>query len=249
MRSQNFADYEHIVIDAGSSDGSREWLSSNSDEQTHLVFESDAGPSDGLNKGLLRSKGDVFLYINADDELAPEALARIDKLHSDHAGVDVVIGNGWTIDSLGNPVRHIRSDRFTPFRYASSVGTVLQQATSYKRGLIDNGIRFNLDNRVNWDTEFLFDAVSAGFKSLNVTDCLGYFRLQSNSITVSGRYDELLFTKRRQLISQHAGTAQARIGLLVSPLARIGKRLRTAWWNRTQTPVFPGLSRASEDSE
>lgn len=247
IRSQDFDDYEHIVVDPGSSDGSREWLVDNSNSKMSLVFESDSGPADGLNNGVSHSKGEIFIYLNADDELPPGALRRIDDIHKRHAASDVIIGNGWTIDHLGNPVKHVISDRFSPFRYALSVGTVLQQATSFKRSALEGGLSFNAENRVNWDTEFLFDAAAANLSFINVQDCLGLFRLQDNSITVSGRYASQLASKRRELTTIHAGITAYRIGHALSPIARCYKRVTSIWTRITSKPSFPGLSRLQKD--
>ncbi|MBX7444918.1 MULTISPECIES: glycosyltransferase [unclassified Arthrobacter] len=246
IRSQGFQDYEHIIVDPGSTDGSREIARSRADPKIKLIFEADSGPADGLNKGLAAATGDIFIYLNADDELPPRALQRLSDLHEEHSGSAILIGNGWTIDDEGRPIAYVMSDKFTPYRYALSVGTVLQQATSFKRQAL-TGLRFNEENRVNWDTEFLFDALGARLTISNVRDCLGYFRLQDDSITVSGRYAAQLTAKRQSLIKLNAGLPAYLSGRLLAPLARIAKKSRTTAYNAVSRPVFPGLSRVQKE--
>ncbi|MDR6413290.1 glycosyltransferase [Pseudarthrobacter sulfonivorans] len=247
IESQDYDDYEHIIVDPGSSDGSREWLAANLNSKRRLVFEADSGPADGLNNGLAHCRGEIFIYLNADDELPPGALQRIDELHRQNAVFDVIIGNGWTIDHLGNPVKHVISDGFSPFRYALSVGTVLQQATSFKRAALGTDLVFNVRNRVNWDTEFLFDAAASNLSFTNVPDCLGFFRLQENSITVSGRFASQLKAKRQELTKHHSGRATYWVGQILSPITRCYKRARSIRAGMTSKPSFPGLSRLQKD--
>jgi cellulose synthase/poly-beta-1,6-N-acetylglucosamine synthase-like glycosyltransferase len=60
VSSQSFSSYEHIIIDAGSTDGSRETIIQYEKENPHLSFwssESDKGIYDGMNKGIDHAKG------------------------------------------------------------------------------------------------------------------------------------------------------------------------------------------------
>ena len=74
--SQGYLDLEYIVVDPGSTDGSRDLIKSYGDRIAHCIFEPDRGAADGLNKGFERATGDVFGFLNADDLLFPGALRR-----------------------------------------------------------------------------------------------------------------------------------------------------------------------------
>jgi glycosyltransferase involved in cell wall biosynthesis len=65
-----------IVVDDGSSDGSRELLRGYEDRATILLKEN-GGQASALNAGMELSEGDIVIFLDADDVLHPEAAARI----------------------------------------------------------------------------------------------------------------------------------------------------------------------------
>jgi hypothetical protein len=76
--SQSHGDLELWVIDNASTDGTQDILAAySSDPRFHWISEPDRGQSDAINKGLARCTGDVWNWINADDFLAPGALATV----------------------------------------------------------------------------------------------------------------------------------------------------------------------------
>lgn len=229
------------MVDPGSTDGSREWLESLDDKRVRLVFKKDSGPAEGLNNGLNACQSEIFIYLNADDELAPSALQATYDIHTRNPTADVVIGNGWTFDEHGRPIKFIRSDRFSPHRYAFSVSSVLQQATSFKWRLFDSGLRFDESNRYTWDTKLLYEASRLRARFLYVNDTLGYFRLHSESITASGRYEENLKISRDLLISSSVGPSWQTLGAIGSLPARSIKYLINSVWKLWNRPKFPGL--------
>lgn len=74
VRMQDYPHLEYIVIDGGSADGSKEILERNSDFISYWESTPDKGQSNALNKGFSRASGDIFCWINSDDQLAPNAL-------------------------------------------------------------------------------------------------------------------------------------------------------------------------------
>lgn len=239
VSDQGFADYEHIVVDPGSTDGSREWLKAKEGGQLKTMLKQDNGPAQGLNNGLGMCRGEIFLYLNSDDELAPGALKTIHELHQKHPDIDIIVGNGWTIDRAGSPIAFVRSDRFSPLRYALSVGNIMQQSTSFKRHLFERGLSFNDDNRSVWDTELLFDAHAMGAKFLNVDDCLGYFRLHPDSITVSQRHAKEIRDHQTRMVAAALGRPAVVWARPFSYACRAGKRLKNAYLDLRKSTSFP----------
>lgn len=73
-RSGNKMQFEHVIIDGGSTDGSIYYLqelTNHRDVVTRVVSESDDGIYDAMNKGVRHASGDGVLFLNAGDEIYP----------------------------------------------------------------------------------------------------------------------------------------------------------------------------------
>ena len=88
---QNYPNVEHIVIDGGSTDGTREVLDKYRDKLAFAVSEPDEGQSDAINKGMNIASGSILTWLNSDDRLAPRALWHVAEAFID-SKADMVAG-------------------------------------------------------------------------------------------------------------------------------------------------------------
>ncbi len=78
VRDQDFSQYEHLVIDGGSRDGTVELLQSQTSPRLRWISESDEGLYDAMNKGLAMASGQFVWFVNAGDLIeGPEVLTRL----------------------------------------------------------------------------------------------------------------------------------------------------------------------------
>src|SRR5579885_1698267 len=89
--SQHYPDLQLILIDAGSTDASREIIERYRPHLDTVVIEKDNGQADALNKGFARATGDVFGWLCADDELLPGALHHAAEIFSANPQADVFL--------------------------------------------------------------------------------------------------------------------------------------------------------------
>jgi glycosyltransferase involved in cell wall biosynthesis len=64
---QNYSNFEYLVIDGDSEDGSKEFIKANSDKISFSVSEPDRGVYDAMNKGISKSTGSYLLFLNSGD--------------------------------------------------------------------------------------------------------------------------------------------------------------------------------------
>ena len=95
---------EHIVQDAGSDDGTLDWLSQ--DPRVKAFIEKDTGMYDAVNRGLRRAQGDVLAHLNCDEQYLPGALSAVAAFFESHPEVEVVFGDFVVVDGTGNYLFH-----------------------------------------------------------------------------------------------------------------------------------------------
>lgn len=188
--TQQGATFEYILVDPGSTDGSREIIDRYRPHFAHVLLEPDRGPSEGLNRALALATGKYFLCLNADDEIAPHMLREAQAALAKEP-IDVLYGNGVAIDRNGRVLRRIYSDwRVTPDLYARGLGTIIEQAALVKIAAMRRVGGFNLANRTCWDGELFFDIARNGGTFKRVWRTWGRFRIYPASISGSGRQAE-----------------------------------------------------------
>ena len=180
---QDHDDIEYMVVDAGSTDGSRDIIERYGDRIAKVIFEPDDGPADGLNKGFAQATGEICGYINADDAYLPGAVRKAQQVFAADPSLDVVHAHGYIVDRECIALRRFRSDRFDPWRFAYGAVVVMQQSTFFKREAFEAVGGFNPDNRIWWDAELLLDLCLAGKSFKLVNDYWAIFTLHEASIS------------------------------------------------------------------
>lgn len=89
--TQSFKDFEWIVIDGGSSDGSRELIEQYSDYIAYWVSEPDKGVYNAMNKGVTVAKGEYLQFLNSGDWLYDNTA--LERCFSHRFAADIVYGD------------------------------------------------------------------------------------------------------------------------------------------------------------
>jgi glycosyltransferase involved in cell wall biosynthesis len=192
--SQKSADVEYIVVDPGSTDGSRDILAEYGSAIDHLVLDPDNGPADGLNKGFCLARGQYGYFLNSDDFLLPGAIDLMRNLWRHHANADVLMCGAWMVGGDRQPLRELQPSSVTLSKLLDGGARVVQQGMSFRMGLFRRIGGFNVENRTCWDFELLCDFMATGATAARSKARLAGFRIHGASI--SGGVGGELATKR-----------------------------------------------------
>lgn len=152
--AQTWTDFEWIVIDGGSTDGSRELIEQYQEHFAYWCSESDKGVYHAMNKGIAKAKGEYLLFLNSGDCLYnPAVLNRVwSKDHyADIISGQVIYPNGHLLrtcdysiakqlilDTLNHQGTFIKRDLFQSYKYSEDYKIVSDWMGWIKWLLIEN---------------------------------------------------------------------------------------------------------------
>ena len=145
VQEQTFSNFEHIIIDGGSTDGSKELIEANKSNFSYWVSEQDKGIYNAMNKGIKVAKGDYLFFLNSGDHLNNKnSLNRIHLNLKDH---DVIYFN---INVIGEKKYIKKCPSEMSFTYLHNDLPPHQSTFVHKRlfekfGLYDDGLKIVAD--------------------------------------------------------------------------------------------------------
>ena len=104
LEAQTFDDYEVVVQDAASTDGTAEFLAHRRLRNVRMTSEPDSGLGDAYNRAFPRCRGDIVGTLDADNLLLPNALEAVDALFREHPTAVAIYGAARKIDASGKQV-------------------------------------------------------------------------------------------------------------------------------------------------
>jgi glycosyltransferase involved in cell wall biosynthesis len=206
---QDHDNFEYIVVDPGSTDGSRDIIERYRDRIDKIIFAPDNGPADGLNKGFAEATGDIFGFLNSDDMLLPGALTQVVGSFALHSRADVISGHGIVVDPNGKEIRRVFSDRFNKVMAAYGACILVQPSTFFRSRIFRRIDGFNIANRSNWDAELFIDMSLHQARFKTVSCMISQYRVHSDSITGSAKLHELHLMHRSRMFAKILGRSEA----------------------------------------
>jgi glycosyltransferase involved in cell wall biosynthesis len=140
--AQDYPAIEHIVVDANSSDGTREFLKRceelyrNKNFGFRWISEPDSGMAEGINKGFRLATGEYVCLLHDDDTLEPGAVAKFIEAFREHPEIDLVYGENF--DLLPDGERRLSTYRLYSLRDMARNGYQIPQCSFLaKRELLE----------------------------------------------------------------------------------------------------------------
>lgn len=161
--NQSIQDFEYIIIDGKSKDGTLAIAEKYKSSVNKLISEPDKGLYDAMNKGLKNASGDFVWFMNAGDEINDnQVVEKIYKAISDE--IDVLYGDAFFVDNDGN-IQGLRSE-ITPHRLPKDLKwqdmklgmLVCHQAFIARKSIAPLYMENNLSADVDWEIECLKQA-------------------------------------------------------------------------------------------
>ena len=148
--NQAFDDFEYIIIDGGSTDGSKDIIEKYQDKISYWVSEKDKGIYNAMNKGIVASRGEYLLFMNSGDVLIDDC--NILEKSSEFLKEDILAFDCFLIKNnqiVGRRTHIHQPTLFYVYKYGFK-----HQSTFIKRALFLNLGLYNESYKIAGDYEF-----------------------------------------------------------------------------------------------
>lgn len=198
---QNFTNYEYIIIDGGSDDGSPNIIEEHKDKLSYWVSEKDRGIYHAMNKGIVKANGEYLIFLNSGDYFYSRK--SLMKLIENNHGEDIIYGNKLMKSINGNEWIFKTPDELT-FGYLLK-SSLPHQAALIKKTLFDKTGLYNENYKIISDWEFFIKAICVfNCSYLYVKEIIAVFNMEGISAQFENK--ELIAKERNQVLHEHYST-------------------------------------------
>jgi glycosyltransferase involved in cell wall biosynthesis len=152
--SQKFSDFEYLVIDGGSNDGSIDLIKESAAIITNWTSEPDLGIYNAMNKGILRAKGEYLLFLNSGDILADANVLK--TASGQFENKDIIFGDLIILDNQKSEVHKFPDKIDYNYLFSNTIG---HPSTFIRRALFRQIGLYNEKLKIVSDWEFFLKAI------------------------------------------------------------------------------------------
>lgn len=190
---QTFTDYEFIIIDGGSTDGSKELIAEHQTKIDYWISEKDNGVYHAMNKGIRRATGEFIIFMNSGDIF--NSSATLNEVMPDlTAQYDIYYGDNFKESPTSKRLKTYPEKLTFSFFYT---GALNHQSTFIRKSLFDAHFYYNENYKIASDWEFFVYVIchqNVPYKYLKKTIAIYDF----TGISSNPKFSDL-FAKEKQL--------------------------------------------------
>jgi glycosyltransferase involved in cell wall biosynthesis len=206
LTRQDCSEFEVIVQDAASTDGTTEYLQSVTGLDLHLDPRPDSGQSQAYNRGFARCRGDIIGSVDADNWLEPNAISAAVRTFKEQPDAAAIYGSFNVVDASGE---FVEVYKFPPFDRMSLIQNTLVPpfgASFFNRAVCGDAL-FS-DEKMKHCQDFGIWLRLSDKTILQIDDVLCSVRSSPKSETCNIEfYNKFCFYKRNMLDQYLAGIA------------------------------------------
>lgn len=181
---QSYPYVEHLVLDGGSSDGTKEYLETSPECVTWWRSYHDGGQSQALNEGFEKATGDWIGWQNSDDFYYPGALWHVADIVTRYPDVGVIVGDTAIVDDRGI-IQYTIGVSPVPAKLWLRGFWPYNQAFFFRRDLLRQVLPLDESLHLHMDTDFLAKFALLEPKVAYINTLLGAFRKYEGTKTES----------------------------------------------------------------
>ncbi|MGG9972097.1 glycosyltransferase family 2 protein [Ferruginibacter sp. SUN002] len=191
--AQSFKNFEYIIIDGGSTDGSKEYIETIKEKLSYWVSEKDNGVYNAINKGIQKATGEYLMFMNGGDCLHDSTVLG-DIFEKTSISEDVIYGDTLYLTADGTTV-YKSCDEELSFEYLIK-DDINHQSCFIKRSLFDKFGLYDERLKIAADHKFFIASIILGSAtSKYVARCIAIYNLEG----FSSKNEAMQYVERDQI--------------------------------------------------
>ena len=192
--SEQAGNYEHIIVDGGSTDRTIQIVKSFGSNKVKLISEDDEGIYFAMNKGISIASGDVISFLNSDDFLEKDTIKWVTEQFGHHPQLDVLCGSVHVIEG----VQWLAPMLATKMNLVSEM--LPHPSVFIRKSTIGSNLRYSTNYGVASDYELLLRLRHLGYNFQFSDKILATYRKGGFSSTLKSQIQSIYETTKIQCL-------------------------------------------------
>lgn len=191
---QNYKNFEVIIVDGGSSDGTIEIIEHlrNKDERINFISEKDNGIYDAMNKGIRLSKGEYICFLNSGDFFYSNNVLKkvVENINST---TEILYGDFHSIDE--NSREFVSNKELILNKFSFLKGTSICHQVIFAKSSILKQNNFDTCYKICADKDWIIKSYKSRYKFKHIEEVIVNYRKNGISTLSENKYTMYLETK------------------------------------------------------
>ena len=205
--NQNYKNFEHIIVDANSTDNTKNILK----KYKHLTWisEDDSGQSEGINKGFSMVSGDYVIWLNSDDTLTKKSIIRSLEFFKNNSVVDFISSDINIINENDKKIGLVKGEEIN-IKNILSKNPIKQPSVMFRSkilkeiGNLDENLHYTMDREFwlrifinGYNMKYVSGVINANFRLCPGTktfDGAPNFRKEWNIVLIKNLHNKKLLS-------------------------------------------------------
>lgn len=197
VRRQDYPHVEHLIVDGGSTDDTRDWV----EAQADLTFmpPPDRGVYDAMNKGIAAASGDVIGLLNSDDLYPDGVFAAVANVLRERPDADIVAGHSRLDEGPRKIATYDQPCDLVPNARTVLIGRCLPNPRFFRREALRRLGPIDITHGLVADRDLLMRALEMGLRTVPLDRLVYIYRRHDGSLTFDAGL-KLSLRLRRELL-------------------------------------------------
>ena len=184
---QGYSQFEHIIVDGGSTDGTLDVLKKY--PHLHLLSGKDQGVYDALNKGIAVAHGEIIGQLNTDDYYETGVFSSISRIFIENKALEAVSAGAQVYENQPDGQQKVLASypgiQPSELLYRATIGVPVFNGWFFRKDLFEKAGNYSLNYSIAADRDFLIRCALRSIPYQSLDAIIYHYRQHPGSLTIT----------------------------------------------------------------